>query len=182
MASIELSSLIRTKHVSFGRMGRTVLLGWIWYSASALAQDEGLTVRAPGHDPVHLEPASLASLGPHEILVQDEKGQDARYRGVPLRDVLAKAGAALPTLRGKKALTGTVRVNAADGYAVVFALPELDPDFTDREVLVCFERDGKPLSGEEGPLRLVVPGEKKHARWVRRVVELVVQPGIDHEN
>jgi hypothetical protein len=32
--------------------------------------------------------------------------------------------------------------------------------------------DGKPLSAQEGPLRIVVPGEKRHSRWVRQVVAL----------
>lgn len=30
-------------------------------------------------------------------------------------------------------------------------------------------KDGKPLSTEEGPLRLVVPDEKRRARWIRQV-------------
>ncbi len=33
-------------------------------------------------------------------------------------------------------------------------------------------RDGKPLGAREGPYQIVVPGEKKHARWVRQVVGL----------
>ena len=53
-------------------------------------------------------------------------------------------------------------VEAADGYRVVFALPELDPGYTDRTILLADRRDGKPLSDREGPLQVIVPGEKKH--------------------
>ncbi|MGE3541290.1 MAG: hypothetical protein AB7N91_28130 [Candidatus Tectimicrobiota bacterium] len=60
-------------------------------------------------------------------------------------------------------------IEAADGYRVVFALPELDPAFTERLVLLAEQRDGQPLAATEGPLRLVVPGEKRQARWVRQV-------------
>ena len=60
-------------------------------------------------------------------------------------------------------------VEAADGYRVVFALPELDPAFTERMVLLADHRDGQPLTTTEGPLRLVVPDDKRHARWVRQV-------------
>ena len=60
-------------------------------------------------------------------------------------------------------------VEAADGYRVVFALPELDPAFTERVVLLADHRDGQPLTPAEGPLRLVVPDEKRQARWVRQV-------------
>ena len=35
-------------------------------------------------------------------------------------------------------------------------------------VLLADHRDGQPLSTAEGPLRLVVPDEKRHARWVRQ--------------
>ena len=59
-------------------------------------------------------------------------------------------------------------------YEVVFALPELDPDFTDRQVLLCYAKDGMPLAADEGPLRMVVPGEKRQARWVRQVTDFFV--------
>ena len=61
-------------------------------------------------------------------------------------------------------------VEATDGYRVVFALPELDPAFKDRAGLLADRRDGQPLAAAEGPLRLVVPGEKRHARWVRQAL------------
>ena len=61
-------------------------------------------------------------------------------------------------------------VEAADGYRVVFAPPELDLTFSDRMVLLAERRDGKPMSEKEGRLRIVVPDEKRHARWVRQVV------------
>ena len=52
---------------------------------------------------------------------------------------------------------------------------DLDPDFTDRVILLADRRDGHPLSSKEGPFRIVVPGEKRHARWVREVTALVIQ-------
>jgi hypothetical protein len=76
-------------------------------------------------------------------------------------------------LRGPALATYLV-VEAADGYRAVFALPELDPAFTDRVVLLADQRDGKPLGGNAGPLRVIVPGEKRHARWVRQVKSLKV--------
>jgi hypothetical protein len=43
---------------------------------------------------------------------------------------------------------------------VVIALPELDPAFTDKQILLVFLRNGKPLDGKEGPYRIVIPDEK----------------------
>ena len=60
-------------------------------------------------------------------------------------------------------------VEAADGYKVVFALAEIDPDFATREVLLADKRDGKPLDAKEGPYRIVAPGDKRPARWIRQI-------------
>lgn len=61
------------------------------------------------------------------------------------------------------------------GYRVVFALPELDTAFTDRVVLLADRRDNQPLSAAEGPLRMVIPEEKRRARWVWQVVALHIR-------
>lgn len=150
-------------------------------SGVALAADPVLVVKPAQGPSYQVTLADLSALSPEDLAVQDEKGHPARYRCVSVAKVLAHAGAPLPTLRGK-AMTGALRVNAADGYAVLFALPELDPEFTSGQVFVCFERDGAAMSDEEGPLRMVVPAEKKHARWVRRVTEFEVLPPLVREN
>lgn len=73
-------------------------------------------------------------------------------------------------------LAWTVTVDAAESYRAVFALAELDPVFTERVVLLADTRDGTPLAATEAPLRLVVPDEKRPARWVRQVTHLTVGP------
>jgi len=47
--------------------------------------------------------------------------------------------------------------------------------FTDRRILLVDRRDGKDLSSAEGPFRIVVPGEKRHARWIRNVTALSIK-------
>jgi DMSO/TMAO reductase YedYZ molybdopterin-dependent catalytic subunit len=68
-----------------------------------------------------------------------------------------------------------VIAEAADGYRVLFALPELDSDFQDAGVIVAYEMDGKPMSATVGPLRLVVPHDKRPARWVRMLRSIKVE-------
>ena len=63
-------------------------------------------------------------------------------------------------------------VEAADGYKAVFALAELDPAFAVRDIILADKRDGKPLGAKEGPFRIVAPGDKRGARWVRQVTAL----------
>jgi hypothetical protein len=65
-------------------------------------------------------------------------------------------------------------VEATDGYRAVFALAELDPELTDRVILLADTKDGQPLSPSEGAFRVIVPGEKRPARWVRQVRALTV--------
>jgi hypothetical protein len=67
-----------------------------------------------------------------------------------------------------------VLVKARDGYAAVFALPEFDAGFTDRVILLADRSQGQALGAVEGPFRLVVPGEKRRARWVRQVTDIEV--------
>ncbi len=55
---------------------------------------------------------------------------------------------------------------------VVIAMPELDPAFTDKQIVLAFLEDGKPLDDKEGPYRIVIPDEKRMARWVRQVTKL----------
>ncbi len=68
-----------------------------------------------------------------------------------------------------------VFVRAADGYEVLFALPELDPEFSARTIILAESVDGAALPAGTGPYRLVVPEEKKPARWIREVREIEIR-------
>ena len=48
----------------------------------------------------------------------------------------------------------------------------IDPLFRERTLLLCYRKNGGPLPGTEGPLRVVVADEKRHARWVRQVTAI----------
>jgi DMSO/TMAO reductase YedYZ molybdopterin-dependent catalytic subunit len=98
----------------------------------------------------------------------------AEISGFPLRALLDRLGVpAGHDIRGD-ALQLYVVAEGADGYRAVLALAELDPSFRDSPVLVADRRDGQPLAGTEGPLRLIVVSDKRPARWVRQVVRISV--------
>ncbi|MCG3161873.1 MAG: hypothetical protein JMDDDDMK_03088 [Acidobacteria bacterium] len=119
--------------------------------------------------------ADLSKLPRRKVRAKDHGGVESEFEGVALAEILKLAGApAEEQLRGDK-LTLFLLVEAADNYRAVFALPELDALYTDKLVLLADRRDGKPLSEKEGPLRIIVPDEKRHARWVRQVVALTVK-------
>lgn len=60
----------------------------------------------------------------------------------------------------------------ADGYRVVYSLAEFDSGFKNATILVADKKNGKELAADEGPLRIVVPGEKRQGRWTRQLVAL----------
>jgi hypothetical protein len=96
------------------------------------------------------------------------------FVGVSVKAVLEKAGVSLgESLRGKR-LASCLLVEAADGYRVVFALPEIDSAFTEKQIVLAFLKNGKPLDEKEGPYRIVVPDEKRMARWIREVTTLKI--------
>ena len=89
---------------------------------------------------VQITAADLAKLPQKEVAAKDHQGDEAKYAGVLVSDVLKSAEVALGEhLRGKL-LTQYLVVEAADKYRVVFSLPEVDPDWTDNVVLLATSR------------------------------------------
>jgi DMSO/TMAO reductase YedYZ molybdopterin-dependent catalytic subunit len=124
--------------------------------------------------PLTLKAEDLAAMPREKATVPEQDGTEVEYEGVPLREVLKRAGAPLGNdLRGK-ALATYVRAKARDGYEVVFTLGEIDTEFGNTQILVADKRDGKALFGYQGPFRLVCPKDKAGARSVRMLETLQV--------
>ena len=141
--------------------------------ASPFLQGQQLIVHSAAGQQI-LSRADLEAL-PHVKVTASEHGSPAvSFEGVTLKSVLEKAGVTFgESMKGKR-LTNCLLVEAADGYRAVMALPELDPAFTDKQTVLAFLRDGKPLGEKEGPYRIVIPAEKRMARWVRQVTTLKI--------
>ncbi|MGA7631052.1 MAG: molybdopterin-dependent oxidoreductase [Terriglobales bacterium] len=138
-----------------------------------LASGQQLTIQDESGKQTILARADLEAL-PHVKITTGSSSSPATFEGVSLDSVLEKAGVGLgETMKGKR-MASYLLVEAADGYRVVFALPEIDPAFTDKRVVLAFLKDGKPLDAKEGPYRIVVPDEKRMARWVRQVMTLKI--------
>jgi DMSO/TMAO reductase YedYZ molybdopterin-dependent catalytic subunit len=134
------------------------------------------TLRVGGEvkNPFTLTTGDIAALPHRSVSVAGEKNGNDVYQGVAVVELLRRAGAPLGSdLRGPK-MKLYVLVKARDGYAAVFALPEFDAGFTDRVILLADRSQGQALGAVEGPFRLVVPGEKRRARWVRQVTDIEV--------
>lgn len=133
-----------------------------------------LAIEGNAASPVRLTAEDLAKMPRETASVREEDGTTVQYEGVPLREVLSRAGAPLgKQLRGN-ALATYVLAKAHDGYQVVFALAELDASFGNETILIADKRDGKPLFGYQGPFRIVCPNDKAGARSVRMLETLEV--------
>jgi hypothetical protein len=101
------------------------------------------------------------------------------YEGVRLSELLAKAGVPFgEKLRGR-ALANYVVVQASDGYAAVYSIAEIDPAMNENRIILADKMDGKALGEHDGPFKIVAPGEKRPARWVRMVTALRIESAIN---
>jgi len=133
-----------------------------------------LVVHGVGGTSATLSVTDLAKLPQQTVKVTDH-GTPATFEGVLLADVLAKVAVPAGEKFHSTAASYYLLVEAKDGYRATFAWAELDSTFMDKSVYVITMRDGKPLSEKEGPFRLVAPGEKRAARWVRQVTALSIR-------
>jgi len=127
---------------------------------AGLASCQQLTVRAENGKQTALARADIEAL-PRVKVTTSASGASATFEGASLKAVLERGGVGFgQTMKGKR-LASCLLVEAADGYRVVIALPEIDEAFTDKQFVLAFLKDGKPLDDKEGPYRIVIPDEKR---------------------
>ncbi len=125
--------------------------------------------------PLVLTAADLKGLPRKTVRVENEHAQKAEvYEGVLVQDILKKAGATMGAKLRGPAMATYVLAEAADDYRVVFSLTEFDSEFQDSEILLADTVDGAPIPSDQGPFRLVVPHDKRPARWIKMLKSLTV--------
>jgi hypothetical protein len=153
----------------------TCLLIALLCAGNSPAQDVPLRIVGLDGKSHELAPAQWETLPRVSVKAVDHGGAEATFEGVPAAELLKLAAAPLgAALRGENVALYVV-AEGADGYKAVYALTEFDPAFTDRVIVVADRRSGQTLSSKEGPLRVVVPWEKRQARWVRQLVKLRIE-------
>jgi hypothetical protein len=127
------------------------------------------------HETIAITPENFRALPHVDVKVHNShRNVDETYSGVLLATLLAKVNAPMgKDLRGET-MTTVVLAGGTDGYAVALSLAEADPDFHANQILVADLLDGKPL-GKNGPFQLVVPDDKRPARWVRNLNSISVR-------
>lgn len=146
---------------------------------TAVKPETVLHVEVENGKTMDLKVAELTKFTRREVKAIGHDEKESTYSGYSLTDILLAAGAKIgkDELRGKE-LSSYLLVEAADGYKATFAIAEIAPEFTDRIILLADMRDGKSLDAKEGPWQIIVPGEKKHGRWVRQVSALKIKKSL----
>jgi hypothetical protein len=147
-------------------------------SRAAAAQDAVavptvLRVEGAVVTPLSLTAADLDKM-PRATATLTADGNTTTYEGVLLYDILVKAG--WPFGRGMtgKGMASYVIATGKDGYQVVFAPAEIDPMFAGAKVIIADKADGAALPATQLPFRMVVPGDKMHARSIYSLVKIEV--------
>jgi DMSO/TMAO reductase YedYZ molybdopterin-dependent catalytic subunit len=153
-------------------------IAMLFFCAAVLAaqsvQELQLVVTGDVPTPLTLHAGDLAAMPREQVELTEQDGGKTTYEGVTLQEILKKAGIPFGREMRGKALAGYVLAEAKDGYAVLFSLGELDPDFGGTRAIVADKRDGKALFAYQGPVRLVLPADKAGARSVRMLEKLEV--------
>jgi DMSO/TMAO reductase YedYZ molybdopterin-dependent catalytic subunit len=146
-------------------------------AAEEAAGDEAIEITGLVERPGPLRVADLQQLPNQTVEATYESGdrmQSHSFTGTRLFAVLEHAGLAVDADERNPLLRRYLIVTAKDGYQIVLSGGELDPNLGNAPMLLTWEQDGQPLSGEDGPARLVVPGDKRGGRYVYGIVRIDV--------
>jgi Oxidoreductase molybdopterin binding domain len=154
--------------------GRPALVAQQMQHSAPSVPSTSLTIRTYEGKTVTLSPEDLAAL-PHKSVVVFNAHTKANetYSGVPLADLLSKAGVPLgESVRGKLFMIGIV-AEGTDKYGVLYSLAEVDPSIHTGDVIVADMLDGKKLD-KDGAFKMVSSEERRPARWVRNLTAISV--------
>lgn len=138
-------------------------------------KEANVTISGEVKGVVSLSVTALDKMEKTEVIATDGKDKRHTYAGATLANILKGAGVTLGgELRGEN-LSKYILVEASDGYQVLFSLAEVDPEFSEKNIILANRRDGNLLPPDEGPFRIIIEGEKRKARFIRQVVKMEIK-------
>jgi ABC-type molybdate transport system substrate-binding protein len=133
-----------------------------------------LTIQLPSGQTREISHADIQKLEPFKVSAKAHC-KSHEWQGTKLLTLLESADIKFEKPSGGGASVRQYLIlEGDDGYKVVFAMGELDPIMTTSPPMVAWLQDGKPLSADEAPLRLIVAGEPRGARQVRKISRITV--------
>jgi DMSO/TMAO reductase YedYZ molybdopterin-dependent catalytic subunit len=145
----------------------------VYAAPDTVAAPAVLKVEGAVPTPLSLTAEDLAKL-PRATATLSADRTTTTYEGVLLYDILVKAGWQFGHGMTGKPMASYLLATGKDGYQVLFALPEIDPQFSGAKVIIADKADGAALPAREQPFRIVAPEDKMHARSIYSLVKLEV--------
>jgi len=153
---------------------RSLSIAVLFLAAALLPAQQPLppVLRAFGSDHT-IAPSSLLGKNSRDVRLEDTQGNLTIYHGVPLLEVLENNGLDLKTMASER-LTAPAIVLASgrDGYTVVFSVGELRMERANPKVFLVAETASGPLPENQGPVRLIVYGDKARSAYGLARIEL----------
>lgn len=97
--------------------------------------------------------------------------------GIPLLSLLQKAGLKTEKVPKHHELTFLVLVEARDSYRAFFSFAELLPTCGRTQAYLVWEVDGKPLSGDQAPFRVIVSSDQGADRSIYGIATITLVDG-----
>jgi Oxidoreductase molybdopterin binding domain len=159
----------------FSRSFFVALVALTFFPVIAAAQMSAKPGPTPAPVVIKISAETIAALPQVTITVTDESGNKIQYGGARLRDLLVAKGVPVATHLMGADLARSITVIGTDGYPAVYALAEADSEIADAGIILATSRNGNPLPPNLGAVQIIAPGDKRHARWVHGVVEIIVE-------
>jgi DMSO/TMAO reductase YedYZ molybdopterin-dependent catalytic subunit len=147
----------------------------------ALAQDESFRV---GGDVEKARDWTVARMqselsGNVQTVRYTMKGEEHTAKAVPLWALIEAARPHFDPQQKNHRVGFAIIVRARDGYTAAFSLAELAPDLGNAKVWLALDADGKPLPANDGPVRLIVPGDggEHYRRWIFAIQSITIVDG-----
>jgi DMSO/TMAO reductase YedYZ molybdopterin-dependent catalytic subunit len=157
------------------RLAVILALAAMLFATPLRAEDGGLKIEGAVEHPASFSLEALRKMPATNEAIFFHTGRGAAggsFTGVLLWTLLQESGVKPAEAKTADMLRKYLVARGGDGYYVVIALAELDPEFGGQQALIAYEQDGKPLDERSGPLRLIVPGDKGGGRNVMRLVSI----------
>jgi hypothetical protein len=106
------------------------------------------------------------------------------YTGVSLWTLIQDSGVLTDASIKNDILRYAVVATGSDGYRAIISMGEIDPAFGNQPDLVAYSDTGGQLGpgGQDGALRLIVPGDHAGGRYVSNLVSLQVIDAVGGQN
>jgi hypothetical protein len=159
-----------------------ILLAITFTGRYLCAQETGsLVVRGAVLKSGRWSPEEIKQRFPNQIQsIKFISGKDQEQhvgRGIPLIVLLQEAAPKIEKAPKHYDLSFLVIIEARDSYRAFFSLAELLPTCGNAQAYLIWDVDGKPLSANQAPFRLIVSSDRGHDRNIYGIASVTLVDG-----